>query len=361
MFLAMGVGAYSAGTFHLLTHAAFKAALFMGSGSVIIAMHHEQDMRKMGGLLKKMPITGWAFIFATLAIMGFPGTSGFFSKDEILEKAFEESVWLWLVGFIVAGMTSFYMWRAVFMTFFGEFKGDHHTWEHCHEQPKRTVVPIAILAALALSLGFLNVPDFMGGDYSFSRYLSPVVKNLEEAQVHGMPDSIDGEQHAPVHAEEHGDLLIEVGLMVGSVTWTLLTAFLAYYLYLVNPKAREALMSRAGPQAVFKVLNNKYYVDEFYDLVVVGPLKKCYAFMGDFDKYVVDGAVNLAGYVGRGLGILAGFLDQHIVDGAVNEVAWASQTTGKGFSLLQSGRIQALVGATLVFFAAVLTVWIVYL
>ena len=361
MFLAMGVGAYSAGTFHLLTHAAFKAALFMGSGSVIIAMHHEQDMRKMGGLLKKMPITGWAFIFATLAIMGFPGTSGFFSKDEILEKAFEESVWLWLVGFIVAGMTSFYMWRAVFMTFFGEFKGDHHTWEHCHEQPKRTVVPIAILAALALSLGFLNVPDFMGGDYSFSRYLSPVVKNLEEAQVHGMPDSIDGEQHAPVHAEEHGDLLIEVGLMVGSVTWTLLTAFLAYYLYLVNPKAREALMSRTGPQAVFKVLNNKYYIDEFYDLVVVGPLKKCYAFMGDFDKYVVDGAVNLAGYVGRGLGILAGFLDQHIVDGAVNEVAWASQTTGKGFSLLQSGRIQALVGATLVFFAAVLTVWIVYL
>ena len=181
MFLAMSVGAFSAGIFHLLTHAAFKAALFMGAGSVIVALHHKQDMRQMGGLLKKMPITGFSIIAATLAIMGFPGTSGFFSKDEILWKVFiQGSPALWAVGFIAAGITSFYMWRLVFMTFFGETRVDHHTWEHCREQPKRTVIPIAILAVLALVIGFWNVPHFLGGDSNFTDFLRPAVFDVEE-------------------------------------------------------------------------------------------------------------------------------------------------------------------------------------
>ncbi|MCP4757447.1 MAG: NADH-quinone oxidoreductase subunit L, partial [Proteobacteria bacterium] len=198
MFLAMSVGAFSAGIFHLLTHAAFKAALFMGSGSVIVALHHKQDMREMGGLLKKMPVTGLSFIAATLAIMGFPLTSGFFSKDEILWKAFiQGSPALWLVGFVAAGITSFYMWRLVFMTFFGETRTDKHTWEHCKEQPKRTVVPIAILAVLALTVGFWNVPHFLWGHSNFTEFLTPAVHDLEEAplenykkiQLHSETDS----------------------------------------------------------------------------------------------------------------------------------------------------------------------------
>lgn len=362
MFLAMSVGAFSAGIFHLLTHAAFKAALFMGSGSVIVALHHKQDMRDMGGLLKKMPITGWSFIAATFAIMGFPLTSGFFSKDEILWKAFiQGSPMLWLVGFIAAGITSFYMWRLVFMTFFGENRSDHHTWEHCEEQPKRTVIPIAILAIAAITIGFLNVPHFLGGHSNFTEYLSPVVKDLSEApMVHyqNVVDAANGEVIQETHVDHTA---LEWGLMVASVAWTLLTAFIAWYLYLKNPKLREKIMVGAWAQKIFTVLYNKYYVDEFYEMVVLTPIRKLFQFLAAFDQMVVDGLVNFAGFLGRHLSAFIGLFDNSIVDGAVNGTAWSFQQGGKGFSFLQSNKIQTVIGTSIVIFIIVIVSFILYI
>ncbi len=375
MFIAMGAGAFSYGLFHLLTHAAFKAALFMGAGSVIIALHHEQDMRKMGGLLKKMPITGYSFIAATLAIMGFPLTSGFFSKDEILEAAFTEAgVGIWALGFIAAGITSFYMWRLVFMTFFGQYRGEEQDYERCREQPKKTVLPIAILAAAALLLGFLNVPDFMGGGERFSKYLQPVVVNLEDQApplpAHAAMETAPSTSTEQPALEDH-DLTqhpgpidhttLEWSLTVATVLWSFFTAFLAWYFYLKNPQAREKLMSKASPQALFTLLNNKYFVDELYDTIIVEPLQKLYRFLAKFDQLVVDGMVNGAGHLGRISGQVVGLFDNKIIDGIVNEVAWFCQLGGRGFSLMQSGRIQALVGASMLLFATAITLLILFL
>src|SRR4029077_2973589 len=159
MFVAMGVGAYSIGMFHLFTHAAFKALLFLGSGSVIHAMHHEQDMRKMGGLKNKIPLTYWMMVIGTLALTGFPLTAGYFSKDAIIEAAgaahgavAEYAFWLTVVA---AGLTSFYSWRLIFMTFHGPTRADQHTYEHAHESPLTMLVPLAVLALGALVLGFV--------------------------------------------------------------------------------------------------------------------------------------------------------------------------------------------------------------
>lgn len=361
MFLAMGVGAFSAGIFHLLTHAAFKAALFMGSGSVIVALHHKQDMREMGGLLKKMPVTGWSFIAATLAIMGFPLTSGFFSKDEILWKAFiQGSPALWLVGFTAAGITSFYMWRLVFMTFFGKPRMDHHTWDHCEEQPKRTVVPIAILAVAALVIGFLNVPHFLGGHSNFTHYLDPVVHDIAGKPAENYEKITAVVQEASdEHAEDHTAL--EWGLMILSVAWTFFTASLAYFFYIKRPQARASIMSLLSAQKIFNVLYNKYYVDELYEAVVITPIRKTFDFLAAFDAMIVDGLVNLAGVLGKALGLFAGVFDNEIVDGAVNGAGWTAQAGGKGASFLQSGRIQTLIGSSLILFLAIVFVVVFFL
>jgi len=329
MFLAMGVGAFSAGVFHLLTHAAFKAALFMGSGSVIVAMHHEQDMRFMGGLLKKMPATGWSMIAGTLAIMGFPLTSGFFSKDEILWQAWHQgSPALWLVGFLAAGITSFYMWRLIFMTFFGPTRASKETYSHCHEQPYRTIVPIIILAIASLTIGFLNIPHFLGGHSGFTQYLTPSLIDIK--------------------GPEGDHTSLEWGLMIASVIWTFLTGFIAYYFYLKNPEARTKLMENSSAQGIFSVLNNKYYIDELYEKVILNPIRRLYLALNEFDQKVIDGIVNFMGFFGKLLGNLSGKADSAIVDGAVNEAAWLIQLGGKGFSVQQSGRIQVLIGGSVI-------------
>src|ERR1041384_1587759 len=159
MFLALGVGAFAAGVFHLMTHAFFKALLFLGSGSVIHAMHHEQDMRKMGALKNKIPVTFWTMFIGTLAIAGTPGLAGFFSKDEILWRAFSSRqghVLLWFIGACVAGMTAFYMFRLVFMTFYGESRVDHHTAAHIHESPNSMIIPLMILAIGSVVSGYIG-------------------------------------------------------------------------------------------------------------------------------------------------------------------------------------------------------------
>jgi NADH-quinone oxidoreductase subunit L len=376
MFLAMGVGAFSAGIFHLLTHAAFKAALFMGSGSVIVALHHKQDMREMGGLLKKMPVTGVSFIAATLAIMGFPLTSGFFSKDEILWRAFiQGSPALWLVGFTAAGITSFYMWRLVFMTFFGKPRMDHHTWEHCKEQPKRTVVPVAILAVAALTIGFLNVPHFLGGHSNFTGFLNTVVHDIEGTPAENYHSiliatnqaqaSADSDIQPTVDTAEQEDQVdhtaLEWGLMIASVIWTFFTAFLAYILYMKRPDVRTRIMTTLSMQKLFTVLNNKYYVDELYEAIVIQPIRKLFEFLAAFDAMIVDGLVNLAGFIGRALSNFIGVFDSEIVDGAVNGAGWTAQTGGKGVSSLQSGKIQTVIGSSLILFLTIVAAVVFFL
>src|SRR6516162_9805347 len=184
MFLALGVGAFAAGIFHLMTHAFFKALLFLGSGSVIHAMHHEQDMRKMGALWNRIPITFKTMFVGTLAISGTPFLSGFFSKDEILWQAFSSPhgrKYLWLIGVTVAGMTSFYMFRLLFMTFFGESRVDHHTSHHVHESPKSMTIPLIVLAIGAVFAGYVGLPSWLGGS-AFERFLEPVLEPLKIPQ-----------------------------------------------------------------------------------------------------------------------------------------------------------------------------------
>ncbi|HXX36206.1 MAG TPA: NADH-quinone oxidoreductase subunit L, partial [Thermodesulfobacteriota bacterium] len=178
MFLGVGVGAYSAGIFHLMTHAFFKGLLFLGAGSVMHALSGELDMRKMGGLRKKIPYTFWTFFIATLAIAGIPGLSGFFSKDEILWQAFSSphGYWLlWAVAALAAGMTAFYMFRALFMTFFGQSRVDEHVAHHVHESPKIMTIPLMVLAVLSIIGGYIGVPHILGGANHIHEFLAPVL------------------------------------------------------------------------------------------------------------------------------------------------------------------------------------------
>ncbi len=369
MFLGMGVGAYSAGLFHLLSHAAFKAALFMGSGAVIVALHHKQDMRQMGGLLKKMPMTGAAFIMATLAIMGFPGTSGFFSKDEILWKAYSQGgVGLWLLGFLAAGMTSFYMWRLVFMTFFGKTRADHHTWDHCHEQPKRTWVPIFILAVASLFIGFLNVPHVLGGHSQFTVYMSPIVKDIEVAPAESVahqptkesssPELVENdeenhEESAVAKSESHEKAdPMEMILMVASIIWTLLMALLAYVMYLGAPELRESIMTAKPAQWIFKILNNKYYVDEIYQVIILDRVRDISRLMSAVDTWVVDGIVNGIAHLSKFIALITSAFDTGVIDGQVNGIASAAQYGGRLMSRIQSGRVQVVLTVSLSLFAA---------
>src|SRR6266566_1851103 len=178
MFLALGVGAFAAGIFHLMTHAFFKALLFLGAGSVIHAMSGEQDIQKMGGLWGEIPVTARTFFVATLAIAGIPPLAGFFSKDEILGRAFERHPALWIVGFITAGMTAFYMFRLVFLTFFGYSRADNHAQKHIHESPRTMTIPLMILAVLSLIGGWVGWPGSLGGENRFERFLEPVLAGV---------------------------------------------------------------------------------------------------------------------------------------------------------------------------------------
>jgi NADH-quinone oxidoreductase subunit L len=301
MFLAMGVGAFTAGIFHLMTHAFFKACLFLGSGSVIHGMHHAyhhahlhddpQDMRNMGGLRKKMPITFWTFLISTIAIAGIPGFSGFFSKDEILWWAFGSSRggWiLWLVGAVAAGMTAFYMFRLVFMTFFGEQRTDARAKDHIPESGLTITIPLMVLGVLALIGGFVGVPHVLGGllghiPNKIEEFLAPVFHHTQ--QLHGI--------------EAHGTPALEFSLMGVSIGIAVVGIFLAWVMYVKNPELPGKFVGsfRWLHRAIF----NKWYVDELYDALFVNPTKKLGTFCWKgFDVKVVDGIVNGFGYLVRG-------------------------------------------------------------
>ncbi len=277
MFLALGVGAFTAGIFHVMTHAFFKALLFLGAGSVIHAMHEDQDIRNYGGLKKYMPVTYMTFLLAALAISGFPGFSGFFSKDEILWKSFANgNFFYWFIGAFTAILTAFYMFRLVSLTFFGEerFGKDKHP----HESPKVMTVPLMVLAVLSVIGGFVGVPEIFSGKHGnlFEGWLEPVFEPAQRKLAHFSVHS---------HFEE-------ILLMVISVVAALGAIYAAYTIY---TKKREIADKAAESfKGLYNTLLNKYFVDEFYEAVIINPIKKVSeSFLWKvFDVAIIDGIVN---------------------------------------------------------------------
>lgn len=318
MFIGVGVGAYSAAVFHLVTHAFFKACLFLGAGSVIHAMHHEQDMRKMGGLKQYMPVTFITFFVSVLAIAGVPGTSGFFSKDEILWLAFTgHHPVIWGLAVLGAGMTAFYMFRQLFMVFFGDCRADHHTQEHLHESPRVMTMPLVILAVGALLAGWIGLPAVFGGSL-FAYWLEPVI----------------------VHGEHHGSHALELGLMAVSVSVAAAGAFLAYLMYYRGALSPDRFANLAGG-FFYRVFHNKWYLDEIYQAVFVNGTLLLARFWSAFDHYIVDGIVNGAASLTRVVSWFNGLFDHYIVDGLVNAVANITFWAGNKFRRVQTGNINS--------------------
>ncbi len=306
MFLACGVGAYVAGIFHLMTHAFFKALLFLGSGSVIHALSGEQDMRKMGALWNKVPTTAKTFLVGALAIAGLPILAGFFSKDAILGRTFEHSSALWLVGFVTAGLTAFYMFRLVNMTFFGASRVEHEVEHHIHESPRSMTVPLVILAALSVVGGWIGWPAALGGSDRFGHFLGPVIARP------GVPQAEAG---AAVHARA-----IEYVLMLGAVLIALAGIALARRLYVQRPELPDQIAGKWG--GLYRLLYRKYYMDEIYDALFVNRAKDLGTTLASFDASVVDGlGVDGTGWMTRFTSQLSIWWDTWIVDGAVNLAA----------------------------------------
>ena len=303
MFLALGVGAFSAGIFHLMTHAFFKALLFLGAGSVIHALSGEQDLRKMGGLRNAIPATSVPFLIATLAIAGIPPLAGFFSKDEILGHSFDRFLFLWAIGLITAGITAFYMFRLLFLAFYGRSRVATELEEHIHESPKSMTVPLTILAFLSICGGWFALPIFWGENNTFDTFLEPALR--------GVPLSA-----AAAEVEQHS-LLKDYLLMLASVGIAALGIWLAYRLYLQHPKL-HAKVAAAWPR-VYNLLANKYYVDEIYDALFVNRIKDLSTAFGVVDAKLIDGVgVDGTGWLARVISRISIWWDKWVIDGLVN-------------------------------------------
>jgi NADH-quinone oxidoreductase subunit L len=295
MFLGLGVGAYTGAFFHVLTHAFFKALLFLGAGSVIHAMSDEQDMRKMGGLKSKLPVTFWTMLIGTIAIAGIPPFSGFFSKDEILAHAYEHSTTLYVIGVITAALTSFYMFRMMFLTFWGKFRGTHEQEHHLHESPASMTIPLILLAILSAIGGMIGVPEVMGGHHELGSFLAPVFEHSTK---------ILGEHHL-----EHST---EWFLMGASVLAALAALGYAYAKYIKG--AHVPVSDEEERSAAANLSYHKFYVDELYDTIIRKPLDAISVF---FYKVV----------------------DKLGIDGLVNGLGKGSIEASKGLRLLQTGNV----------------------
>ena len=417
MFAAMGVGAFAAGAFHLMTHAFFKALLFLGSGSVIHAMAGEQDMRRMGGLKTYLPVTYATMMIGTLAIAGIPPLSGFFSKDEILFRSFLANKAIWVLAVATALMTAFYMFRLVSMTFFGAYRGPawevghgagahaaaqlqdvnvaaahgtrhpsdphahghaheddhevshgpadthghdahrghgHGAWHGPHESPRAMTVPLMALAVGAVVAGFFGIPTALGGGNAIEHFLEPSFTASEgrlEGGQHPVADNIglqsSQQQPAADHAaaDEHeaaggheASRSLEIGLMVLSVLVAAVGIALAWRFYVTHPEISERLAQRwAGAH---RTLSNKYYVDELYNATVISGTKASGRSLWQFDRRVVDGAVNGASWLTLFSAWLSGLTDRTVVDGAVNFVGRTLQESSYWFRRLQTGLVQ---------------------
>jgi NADH-quinone oxidoreductase subunit L len=291
MFLGLGVGAYTGSFFHVLTHAFFKALLFLGAGAVIHAMHHEQDMRHMGGLKAKLKITFATMMVGTIAIAGIPPFSGFFSKDEILAHAYQENKVLWAIGLITAFLTAFYMFRMMFLTFSGKYRGTHHAAEKVHEAPGIMTFPLIVLAILAALGGLINIPHVFGGNEWLAHWLTGAGISQRELTL---------------------DHATEFTLMAVSVLAALIALFLAYTKYV---KKGEVPLPDGAERGTFEKLSyHKFYLDEIYDAIIRKPL---------------DG---LSRFFYR-------IIDQKLIDGIVNGLGWTTNEGSKGLRLLQSGNV----------------------
>lgn len=328
MFMACGVAAFSAGIFHLMTHAFFKALLFLAAGAVIHSLGGEQDMRHMGGLRKLIPWTFWTMTIATVAIAGIPPLSGFFSKDEILWKAFSDQThgsWIfWLIGWITAGMTSFYMFRLWFMTFFGERRepahgaapghGGHGHDGHVHESPWIMLGPLVVLAIGAVVMGWVGIPESLGGHNNFEHFLAPVFHTSSEPARSA--ENLATEPQKSENPEENKSL--ELGLAGASVGIALLGFGLAYFLYYRRPELPDRIA--ASMSGVYRTLLNKYWVDEAYYATLINP--------------IVDGSRTV---LWRGV-------DVGIIDALVNGAGTTSKEASGVTRRMQSGSIRSYAG-----------------
>jgi NADH-quinone oxidoreductase subunit L len=322
MFLALGVGAFSAGVFHLMTHAFFKALLFLGAGSVIHAMSGEQDIRKIGGLWDKISITSKTFVIGTLAIAGIPPLAGFFSKDAILGHAFERNFALWLVGLLTAFMTAFYMFRLFFLTFSGYSRADEHASEHIHESPPTMTVPLMILAVLSFIGGWIGWPESLGGSDRLGKFLEPVMKGVT---------SEAGAAEAAHHSwlAEYFPMLMALAI-VGAGIWL---AVECYRTKRIAPELVAAKLPR-----VYDLLSHKYYVDEIYDALIVNRVKDLSTLFGLFDAKVIDGVgVDGAGWLARFGSSVSMWWDKWVIDGLLNFGAKFTQLLSYPIRLLQTG------------------------
>ncbi|HWR13852.1 MAG TPA: NADH-quinone oxidoreductase subunit L [Terriglobales bacterium] len=346
MFAAAGVAAYTAAMFHLMTHAFFKGLLFLAAGSVIHGLSGEQDMRKMGGLRKEMPWTFWTMTAGTFAIAGAPLFSGFFSKDMILFKTFTSpygSKVFWGVLLLTAFMTSFYMFRQWFLTFFGEFRGtpaaaghghhdekkgqeEHHHHGHAHESPMVMVLPLVFLAILSVVGGFIGTP----GNNRIGQFLAPVFSEYSEglpaatvsgmagAEGHGAASEAAGEHTAAAAAEAEHEKALEHNLMYAAIGSFALGLFVAWFFYHRRPELPAIYANRM--RGLYNTLSNKYYVDEFYGAAIVKP--------------IVEGSTR----------ILWRTIDAGLIDGTINETASAAKDVSNGFRRMQSGNIRSYAG-----------------
>jgi NADH-quinone oxidoreductase subunit L len=328
MFLALGVGAFSAGIFHLMTHAFFKALLFLGAGSVIHALSGEQDLRKMGGLWNTVPRTSRPFLIATLAIAGMPPLAGFFSKDEILGHAFSRAatmdryLFLWIIGVITAGLTAFYMFRLLFLAFFGFSRVSPEVEHHIHESPSTMTVPLMILAALSIVGGWFALPSLWGEESSFEKFLEPVMRGV-------VPETF-----AVKFA--HHTLLVEWLLMGISVGIAGLGIWLAYNLYLKHPQLHSKVA--ASWPRLHNLLIHKYYVDEIYDALFVNRIKDLSTAFGLFDAKVIDGlGVDGAAWLARVFSSISMWWDKWVVDGLVNFVGRFTRSLSHPIRMFQTG------------------------
>jgi len=390
MFTAMGVGAFSAGAFHLMTHAFFKALLFLGSGSVIHAMAGEQDMRHMGGLKKYLPVTFATMMIGTLAIAGIPPFAGFFSKDEILFRAFLSNKIIWVLAVATALMTAFYMFRLMAMTFFGTYRGPaweaaghdsshqtgatshqsrvpspqppvpihddahgghgHGPWHGPHESPKPMTFPLQVLAVGAIVAGLVGIPAALGGGNAIEHFLEPsftatvdsaiadrgsrIAEGLRNPQEIRTPQS----EIRNDEAEPHVSRAEEIGLMLFSVLIAAIGIGVAHRFYVSRPEISERLATEwAGPH---RLLLNKYYVDELYNATVISGTFGAGRGLWTFDRRVVDGAVNGTGWVTVVSSWFSGLTDRTVVDGLVNLVGWIVQESSHLFRRFQTGLVQ---------------------
>jgi NADH-quinone oxidoreductase subunit L len=295
MFLGLGVGAYTGSFFHVLTHAFFKALLFLGAGSVIHAVSGEQDMRKMGGLRGKLPVTFITMLIGTIAISGIPPFSGFFSKDEILAHAYEHSTTFYVIGVFTAMLTSFYMFRMMYLTFWGKFRGTHEQEHHLHESPATMTIPLIVLAMLSIFGGFIGVPEVLGGHHELAHYLAPVFKASTAA--------------LPMHELSSNAEWILMGI---SVTVAFVALVYAYIKYVQNGRVSAA--DTEERPALTSLSYHKFYVDELYDFLFRKPLD----FLSTFFYKVVD---------------------KMGIDGLVNGIGKGTIETSKGLRLLQTGNV----------------------